>query len=337
MTNRTLFLGTGDGLYRATGSGAGFSAELSGFKGAGEFRAAVVQDCSDPTTLFAGTTKAGMYRSRDSGRTWHEANTGLTYKNVWSLVQHPKTGALYAGTSPTGVFISHDHGASWQECEQLPTLPSTKGWTGPVPPHVSRLKGLALDAADPDYIYGAIEEGWAIRSLDGGKTWEQIAEGIDHDGHSVVILPEGPRSVLATTGHGMFRSEDAGDHWQPANDGLTTRHYTPSPIAVHPARPATLLTAVTAVSPAGWRRPEGGDSAFARSNDGGRTWTTSSKGLPSPCVAVPRALVADPEDPDTFYTGMTDGTLWVSRDGGDSFRQLLSGLPAIMSIAALVR
>jgi photosystem II stability/assembly factor-like uncharacterized protein len=89
-----------------------------------------------------------------------------------------------------------------------------------VPPHISRLKSICLDASDPDRIFGAIEEGWAIRSLDGGKHWEQIDDGVDHDGHSIAVLPQNPHVVVASTGKGLFRSEDDGSHWLPANDGL---------------------------------------------------------------------------------------------------------------------
>ena len=147
-------------------------------------------------------------------------------------------------------------------------------------------------------VYGAIEEGWAVRSLDGGDTWEQIAEGIDHDGHWIVLMPQ-PDAVVASTGAGMFRSEDGGLHWNESNAGLD-RRYTAAPIAVHPSRPETLLTGVTAVGPGMWRRPEGADSAFARSDDGGRTWRESTRGLPQPCAAPPRALAVDPDDPDIF-------------------------------------
>ena len=327
---RSLLLGTTDGLYRTNG---GNSPELLGFKDAGAFRAPVVQDCRDPGTLYAGSTRVGMHRSRDGGRTWQEINRGIIYKNVWAIAQHPGTGTLFAGTSPADVYRSTDGGDSWTQCERLGQLPTTKGWHGPVPPHISRMKGFALQPDDPNLVYGAIEEGWAVRSLDGGATWEQIADGIDHDGHWIVLMPQ-PNTVVASTGAGMYRSEDGGLHWSESNTGLD-RRYTAAPIAVHPARPETLLTGVTAVGPGMWRRPEGADSGFARSDDGGRTWRVSTKGLPQPCVAPPRALAAGPDSPDTFYAGLTDGTVWLSEDGGESFAQLLGGLPAVMSIAAM--
>ena len=45
------------------------------------------------------------------------------------------------------------------------------------------------------------------------------------------------------------------------------------------------------------------------------------------------ALVADPESPDTLFAGMTDGSVWMSADAGDSFHQILTGLPSVHSLA----
>lgn len=328
----TLYIGTADGLFRLKPGAA--APEPLGLRGEGELRAPVVIDRDDPDRLYAGATRGGMFLSIDAGRTWAETNRGIVHKSVWAIAQHPKTGTLIAGTSPAEVYLSRDRGDTWERCDALVRLPSTKGWTGPVPPHISRMKGFALDPHDPNPIYGAIEEGWAVRSRDGGATWEQIATGIDHDGHWIVLLGDPPGALVASTGAGMFRSEDGGDHWTESNEGLMGRRYTAAPIAVHPTRRNTLLTGVTAVGPGGWSRPQGADSAFARSDDGGRTWRVSTAGLPQPCTAPPRALTGvGPAAPDTFYAGFTDGTVWVSRDAGASWAEVAGGLPAVMSIA----
>ena len=328
-----LYLGTSDGLYLAEPGAKGYSAHLAGFRGLGGFRAPVVVDCDEPETLYAGTTTSGMFRSRDAGRTWDEINAGIVHKAIWSIAQDPRTGTLFVGTSPANVFVSTDRGERWTACEGLERLPTTKGWTGPVPPHVSRLKSLALTGEDPPAVYGAIEEGWAIRSLDGGKTWEQIDNGVDHDGHGVAVTSDEPDVVVASTGKGMFRSEDRGAHFEPANEGLGGRRYTSSPLVGHPGRPGLLLSAVTVAGPGSWmRRSEGGDSAFARSEDGGRTWRTSTEGLPQPCVTVPRGLAVSADDPDVWFTGMMDGTVWMSRDGARSFEKVLEDLPEVMSV-----
>jgi photosystem II stability/assembly factor-like uncharacterized protein len=328
-----LYLGTEEGLYAAEAEGDGFSARLLGFRGMGIIRAPVLIDSHDPAVLYAGTTRAGMFRSRDRGETWQEINRGIVYKDVWSIAQHPTTGTLFAGTSPADVFISEDQGDTWTECAHLQTLPTTRQWHGPVPPHVSRMKGLALSMEDPRLLYGAIEEGWAVRSLDGGKTWEQVGNGIDHDGHSIAAMPTTPRVVVASTGKGMFRTEDGGEHWLEANQGMESHRYTAAPLVAHPARPDVLACGVTAVGPGQWgRRPEGAESAFARSDDQGRSWCVFSQGLPQPCVAVLRALAVDPEELDTYFGGMTDGTVWVSNNRGESFRRVLGDLPPVMTV-----
>ena len=254
---------------------------------------------------------------------------------MWSISQHRETGDLYVGASPASVFVSKNQGESWTECESLELMKETKDWKGPVPPYISRMKSLAVVGSAPA-IFGAIEEVWAVRSFDGGKTWEQIVAHIGmlaHDGHSIVVGGDGPDTVVLATGKGMFRSTDRGDHFEPVNKGLEERSYTSTPLASHPDRPGFLLSGVTAVGPGRWRRPEGGDSGIARSEDGGRSWQVSTKGLPSPCVGIPRGLVIAPDDTSLSFAGFTDGTIWASHDSGQSFERLLDGLPPVTSLA----
>jgi photosystem II stability/assembly factor-like uncharacterized protein len=328
-TGSALYIGTANGLYLGEPQGATYEARLLGLEGLGVMRARVTVDAAEPERLYAGTTRGGLLRSEDRGQTWREINQGIVHKDVWSIVQHPTTKTLFAGTSPAAVYWSDDSGESWHEYEELAQLPTTKGWTGPLPPHVSRMKTLAL-ADDPSFIYGAIEEGWAVRSLDGGETWQQLSEGFDHDGHAIALMKANPRTVIATGGKGIYRSEDGGDSWAKVSENLLPYRYTPADIAVHPDNPRVLFTALSTEGPGGWQRGNIG-VGYARSEDEGTTWELLPS-LAEATRAVPRALVADPSAPDTLYAGMTDGSVWMSQDGGDSFRQILSGLPSVHSL-----
>jgi len=325
-----LYIGTADGLFQARSEGNGTKARPLGLQGCGALRCPIVIDRMDPRRLYAATSKRGMLRSEDGGESWREINNGIIYKETWSLVQHQKVGDLYVGTGPSSVLKSTDRGDTWIDCEQLRTLPETKEWTFPNPPHVSHVKGLAISADEPAVIFGAVEEGWLIRSRDGGKTWQNIKEGTEFDSHSIAIMPDNPSVVISTSGTGVYRSSDGGDHFVESSKGLDRRYL--AQLVVHPARPKVIYTAAAAVPPPFWRRPEGADSAFYRSEDQGSSWKRLSGGLPDHFKSAPRTIAGDPEDPDALFVGMTDGTVWLSGDGGESFRQILKDLPQVTSI-----
>jgi photosystem II stability/assembly factor-like uncharacterized protein len=329
-SKQAWYSGTSDGLFLIErGADGRASTRLLGLERTGGFRAAVVVDCADPRRLYAGTTRAGVLRSNDAGETWREINQGILYKDIWSLVQHPGTGRLYAGTSPAGVFRSDDRGDSWHACEALWQLPTTRQWSGPVPPYISRMKGLTIKDGDPDYIMGAIEEGWLVRSVDGGATWEQLSEGVPHDAHTIRFVPGMAETLVLGTNQGWLRTADGGATWTDANAGLLERRYTPAPLITRPG--GVLFSSVTGVGPGGWNTPGGGDSAFCRSDNGGQSWVTLTSGLPQPMATIPRAIAIDATNPVGYVAGTTDGSLWAT-DDGETFQPVLTGLKNIMAL-----
>jgi photosystem II stability/assembly factor-like uncharacterized protein len=289
---------------------------------------ALLQDHKVATRLYAATFAEGVWRSDDAGRTWREINKGILYRHGFSLVQHPVTGELYFGTEPASIFKSTDYGESWTQCDGLQKLKERIEWTFPNPPHVAHVRGIGLCHSDPSVVFGAIEEGWVVRSTDGGDTWQNLKAGTHFDAHTVTVMPDDPRIVIETAGRGSFRSTDGGESFEPANTGLNHTYLVH--VAVHPERPKVLFTAGAAVPPPGWRRPEGPGCGIYRSDDQGQSWARLTGGLPDDIAkAAPRAVAGDPLDPDGFYVGLTDGTVWTSRDGGERFTKAFAGLPGV--------
>ena len=334
-SERILYIGTAEGLYQAEPKNGSYGSRLIGLQGKGALRSSAVVDRRDPRRIYAATSRGGVFLSEDRGANWREINDGIIYKEAWSLVQHPTTGELVLGTGPSSVFKSNNGGDTWTDCEQLRSLPETKDWTFPQPPHVSHVKGLALCADDPLLIFGAIEEGWIVRSKDGGKTWQNIQQGTEFDSHSVAVMPDNPSVVVATSGKGFYISEDGGDHFRKSGAGLDRRYM--AQVAFHPSRPKLFFTAGAAVPPPFWRRPEGADTAFYRSENRGDSWEQLSGGLPNYFKVAPRAVAGDPEDPNSFLFGMTDGSVWMTEDRGEHFRQIVTGLPQVTSICVAYR
>ena len=188
-TRPTLLIGTRRGLYRADSDGREYRVTSVGTQSTGELRCPVIVDCTDPKVLYAGTVSAGVLRSQNAGATWEPINTGLTQPEVWWLTQHPSTGDLWAGVSPAAIFKSTDRGAHWHECEAIQRLPRRPEWSFPPPPHVPHVKHIDLRPDDPDDVIAAVEEGWLIRTTDGGKTWTNLTNGSEFDSHTAYFMP----------------------------------------------------------------------------------------------------------------------------------------------------
>src|SRR5213593_5121628 len=113
------------GLFQARSNGRGYEAQPLAFDRYAPMRWPVVVDCDNPRRLYAGTSKGGMFRSDNAAQSWREINQGIIYKEIWSLVQHPRTGELYVGTGPASVFKSVDRGEHWIDSQQFRTMPES--------------------------------------------------------------------------------------------------------------------------------------------------------------------------------------------------------------------
>jgi hypothetical protein len=82
----------------------------------------VAVDLSSPAQVYCGTARAGLFRSRDSGRNWEPVGRGIDHLMVTAVdVGHAEQadgfGVVYAGTEPSAVFRSD--------------MAAIAGWTSP--------------------------------------------------------------------------------------------------------------------------------------------------------------------------------------------------------------
>jgi photosystem II stability/assembly factor-like uncharacterized protein len=85
-----------------------------------------------------------------------------------------------------------------------------------------------------------------------------------------------------------------------------------------------------------FRMPLGGQLAVYRSRNG-KNWQATTNGLPADSfTSVLRgAMAADQQS--GIYFGTSSGSLYGSRDLGERWTEIASGLPRIMSVEAYVR
>lgn len=263
-----------------------------------------------------------------------------------ALIDRRGAPRVYAGPSSpwfgTTLQVSTDLGKRFKQAGTPPAFAAADGRT---------LKGiwsLAAGRGKRD-LWCGVEPAALFRSDDGGKSFEPLAALNDHaharqwtpGGGGLIlhtILPQQDAFHVGVSTAGHYCSRDALASFAPENRGIDA-HFLPDrkpeygqcvhKIAVHPSRPERLFL-----------QNHGGaedrqDLGVMRSDDGGRSWTSIAKGLPTdfgfPLVIHPRApdtLYVVPLEPMTRTCPGARPTVWRSEDAGGKWQPLRKGLPA---------
>ncbi len=334
-----LYATTGDAVARiASPDGQRFEVTMM-LEGSGA--QCIAADPDDPDRVYVGTFDQGLFRSRDGGQTWENVSAGIPHGRVLSVAFAPARraggkAAIYAGTEPSNLYRSEDDGQTWEEFPALRELPSAPTWSFPPRPWTSHVRWIAAHPADPEIVYVGIELGGVMRSLDGGRTWEDRKPGSYHDSHCLATHPAHPDRVYEAAGEGVAWSHDAGHTWQ-AVDAGKDRHYTWG-LAVDAANPDLWYVSATFSARTAHRR-DGNAQAHIYRKRGDGPWEPVGEngGLPSPLPYMPYSLVAPRNHPGAIIAGMQHGELWLSEDAGDTWRRLDVALPALLALAEAAR
>jgi len=322
-----LCLVTGDSVAVAIESPTGWTLEEEA-RGSGAQCLAV--DPGAPTLIYIGTEGHGVLRSTDGGRSWTPAGS-FRLTDVYSLAVSPSErrrgrGVVLAGTEPSALFRSDDGGTTWVELEGLQSIPSKPQWSFPPRPYTHHVRCIALSAHDPALILAGIELGGVMRSTDGGATWEDHKRGAYADCHWLATHPKDPGRVYEASGGGAAMSLDAGATWRCTDAGLDRRYAWG--LAVDPDDPDL---AYLSASPSPMHAHYGGHAQAALYRRHRGRWEEIGDGLAPPLAVLPMAIAVDASG--TVYAGLRNGTLYRSRDRGDSWEKL--PVPALRAILAL--
>lgn len=322
-----------------------------------EIYAVAVDDRGGTQRLFAGAMSSHfgpqVFRSDDQGASWQETpngairfpeDTGRALEQVWQIAPGPASepDVVYAGTQPSALFRSEDRGETFEMVRALWDHPHRGEWG-------AGFGGQAIHTIipdeDPAKMTVAMSTGGVYQTGDARQSWRPANKGVKayffpdpwpefgQCVHKVARHPAKPQQMFLQNHHGVYRTDDGGEQWVSIADGLPSDFG--FPIVVDPNDPDTVY--VFPLVADGERIPPGGKPRVWRSRDAGETWTELGNGLPAgdfySCV-MRDAMCSDGADPTGLYLGTRDGTVFASKDGGDTWQTVAEHLPDVMCVKA---
>lgn len=290
-------------------------------------------DPNNPNIVWAGTqSMRGIYKSTDGGETWTKKDNGIAEWNEITLrnfgVRPGNSNVVFAGAEiSTGIlgkefdkakgkiYKTEDGGESWR-CV----------WKGD-----SLARFVLFDPTNPDTMYASTgifdREAYndvgvgVLKSTDGGETWRQINNGLDNLFVGFLEMhPHDPQTLFAAAGNnahldnsGVYETTNGGESWTQvlsSDQAITV-------VTISPSNPKVVYA--------------GGEHAFYRSEDGGRSWQKFWRraehcwGPPGVRAGFPISAVVAPDDPMTIFVNNYSGGVFKSVDGAKTWMDCSTG------------
>lgn len=308
--------------------------------------------------FYFGSVGGGVWKSANAGRTWSPIFDSQPIGSIGAIGMAPSNpDVIYVGTGEAdmrsqisygnGVYRSTDAGKTWTHIGLADTRQIGRVVVHPKDPDIAFVAALG-------HVYGPNLDRGIFRTLNGGKSWQQVLFKNDSVGAiDLAIDPVNPKVVYASLwntrrppwsiyapsygpGGGVFKSIDGGTTWQPLTNGLPGVGLGRVGLAIAPTNTRRVYAIVDA--------KEGG---LFRSEDAGASWTRISgdtriwgRGWYFAKVTV------DPKNAAIVYVMNTSvyrssdaGKTWTAikgAPGGDDYHQLWidPGDPARMIVAS---
>jgi photosystem II stability/assembly factor-like uncharacterized protein len=210
---------------------------------------------------------------------------------------------IYLGTTNSWIYQSEDGGANWHRLAKLAKTDDLL------------LDNIVVDSSDPNtLLVGAWvvdhPDGGLFISHDAGKTWTTVAAMKGQSIRALTQAPSDPKTMIAGTLKGVFRSEDGGQTWNRITpEGSADLHEVES-IAIDPKDPHTIYAGT-------WHLPW-------KTTDGGANWHNIKQGLIDDSDVF--SIIIDPTVPNVVYTSACSG-IYRSDTAGELYHKI-QGIPS---------
>lgn len=296
-----LYFGTLDGQIYASGNAGKTWELLVNFNRPQMAIDDLIIDSRDSNILYVGghrhKSDGGFFKSTDGGKTWRESKD-LKKEAIHALVQSSKNPDLLIAGTYGSIFVSKDAGENWEKIK-----------SDTAPPATLIMDSVEIDPRDTNTIYVGTTYR-AYKTIDGGKNWKLIKEGMidDSDVFAIDIDPRNADHIIASACSGIYESFNAGESWKKIQ-GIPSQSRRTRAIVRNPTNKDSIYAGTT--------------EGFWLSNDGGKNWTlTTSRQLEI------NAIVVHAAEPNKIYIGTNNYGIMISEDGGKTFSMSNGGFSA---------
>ncbi len=244
-----------------------------------------------PWKVISGGPTSGLYKSTDGGASWTKIHKGLpkelgkmaisvcrtNSERVYALVESDSDKEL------GGLFVSTNAGDSWERMTNDHRL-LQRAWY-----YIE----LFTDPKDELTLY--VMSAPAMRSIDGGKTWEDISS-THGDYHNLWINPNNSKNMIISDDGGSAITVNGGKTWSSQDNMPTAQFYR---INVDNSFPYRIYGG----------QQDNSSVSIAHRNIAGRGITTSN--WTSSAGGESAFLAFNPDDPRYIMGGSYEGTIEV--------------------------
>jgi photosystem II stability/assembly factor-like uncharacterized protein len=205
---------------------------------------------------------------------------------------------VYLGTATGWIYQSVDGGTHWTRLASVGKRDDLV------------IDNMLIDPANPKRIVAGAwkladlhhPDGGIYISNDGGVTWTAQPEMRGQSILSLAAAPSDPKTMVAGSMDGVFRSTDSGEHWELISPKGSTEIHEVESLAVDPVNPQVIYAGT-------WHLPW-------KTTDGGVHWTNMKQGIIEDSDVF--SIIVDPKTPSTVYLSACSG-IYKSEDGGAKF------------------
>ncbi|MGI8509332.1 MAG: WD40/YVTN/BNR-like repeat-containing protein [Gemmatimonadaceae bacterium] len=295
--------------------------------------AAIAGVPGDASTWYIGNASGGVWKSSDSGSTFHPVFDKEKVQAIGALAVAPSNPKMvWAGTGEAwairdadvmgdGIYLSTDSGATWKNMGLRET---------------GRIGRIIVNPTNPDIVFacalgratGPQQERGVYRTTDGGATWQRVlfvdpgtgCSGLTLDAHDPNVLFAGMWQVEMHTwamfgggeSSGIYASRDGGTTWKKVvHPGLPNSPLGKIDVAIAPTDSKRIYALIqTADQGSLWRSDDGGVSWHAQN------WMRSLIGRGGYYIRL--AVGTGNAD----YVLVANSSFFRSTDGGKTFAEV---------------